>query len=166
MNPVLQCVVITGIGVLFLIFSGRRVFLAARSWSWPQIEGTVVNSYVMLTASNPGAGRGTRQTTYLVVEYRYTVGGKTYESKRWGFDDRHPKYGSRSPVSGKLMWHESELLAAYPDGAPITVYYDPRKPESSVITRKVGLITYLFLLLGVSLVFVGAAPLMASVTLK
>ena len=159
MSVVLQCVVIAGIGAFFLVFSGRRVLLAARSWSWPQVQGTVVNSYVMTTSANLAAGRGSGHTSYLEVVYQYTVGGNTYESKRWAFDLRHPKYGSRSPASGKLMWHESELLAAYPDGSPITVYYDPKKPASSVVTRKVGLITYLFLLLGVSLALLGGAPL-------
>lgn len=150
MNTDSQFAIIAGIGAFFLVLSGRRAVLAARSWSWPQVQGTVVNSYVTTTRANLSAGRGSGHISYLVVEYRYTVGGKTYENKRWGFDDRHPKYGSRSPTSGKLMWHESELLAAYPDGAPITVYYNPRNPASSAITRRLGLITYLFLAVGVS----------------
>ena len=116
MNTVNQCAIIAGIGAFFLVLSGRRVLPAARSWSWPQVEGTVVNSYVTTTSANL-SGRGSGHISYLVVVYKYTVGGKAYESKRWGFDNRHPKYGSRSPTSGKLMWREPELLAAYPVGA-------------------------------------------------
>lgn len=160
MNTVNQSAIIAGIGAFFLVFSGRRVLLAARSWSWPQVQGTVVNSYVTTTRANLSAGRGSGHISFLVVVYKYTVGGKTYENKRWGFDDRHPKYGSRSPTSGKLMWHESELLAAYPVGALITVYYDPRKPESSAITRKLGLITYLLLAVGVSFALLGGLLLL------
>jgi len=159
MNTVIQCAIIAGIGVSFLAFSGRRVFLAARSWSWPQVEGTVVNSYVMTTSANLAAGRGSGHISFLEVVYKYTVAGHTYESKRWGFDERHPKYGSRSPVSGKLMWHESDLLAAYPEGAPITVYYDPAKPASSAIKRTLGLITYLWVALGMSFALLGGVQL-------
>ena len=154
MNTVGQCAIIAGIGVSFLAFSGRRLFLAARSWSWPQVEGTVVNSYVM-TAK---AGRG-GHISFLEVVYKYTVAGQTYESKRWGFDERRPKYGSRSPVSGKRIWHESDLLAAYPEGAPISVYYDPAKPASSAIKRTLGLITYLWLVLGMSFTLLGGVQL-------
>jgi hypothetical protein len=159
MNTAIQSAIIAGIGVSFLAFSGRRVFLAARSWSWPQVEGTVVNSYVMTTSANLAAGRGSGHISFLEVVYKYTVAGQTYKSKRWGFDERRPKYGSRSPISGKLMWHESDLLAAYPEGAPIRVYYDPAKPASSAITRTLGLITYLWLVLGMSLALLGGVQL-------
>ena len=159
MNTVIQCAIIAGIGVSFLAFSGRRVFLAARSWSWPQVEGTVVNSYVMTTRANLAAGRGSGHISFLEVVYKYTVAGQTYESKRWGFDERRPKYGSRSPISGKLMWHEAELLAAYPEGGPIRVYYDPAKPASSAITRTLEFITYLWLVLGMSFTLLGGVQL-------
>lgn len=159
MNTVGQCAIIAGIGVFFLAFSGRRVFLAARSWSWPQVEGSVVKSYLMTTRSNLAAGRGSGHISFLEVVYKYTVAGHTYESKRWGFDERRPRYGSRSPISGKVMWHESELLAAYPEGAPIRVYYDPAKPASCAITRSVGLITYLWLVLGISFALLGGVQL-------
>jgi len=159
MNTVTQCAIIAGIGVSFLAFSGRRIFRAARSRSWPQVEGTVVNSYVMTTSANLAAGRGSGHSSFLEVVYKYTVEGKTYKSKRWGFDERHPRYGSRSPVSGKRMWHEAELLAAYPEGAPIKVYYDPAKPASSAINRTLGLITYLWLALGVSFALLGGVQL-------
>ena len=155
MNTVGQCAIITGIGLAFLVASGRRVWLAVRSRSWQQVQGTVANSYVTTTSANMSAGRSTGHTTYLVVVYRYAAGGKTHESKRWAFDFRPPKYGSRSPVSGKRMWHEPELLAAYPEGSPITVYYDPKEPASSVITRSLGLVTYLMLALGLSLALLG-----------
>lgn len=161
MNTVTQCAIIAGIGVSFLAFSGRRVFLAARSSSWPEVEGTVVNSYVLTTKANLAAGRGSGHISFLEVVYKYTVAGRTYESKRWGFDERRPKYGSRSPISGKLMWQESELLAAYPEGSPIRVYYDPAKPASSAITRTLGLITYLWLVLGMSLTFLGGVQLVS-----
>ena len=154
MNSLSQCAIIAGIGVSFLAFAGRRFYLAARSWSWPQVEGTVVNSYVVTRK----AGRG-GHISFLEVVYQYTVAGQPYESKRWGFDERRPKYGSRSPVTGKLMWHEPELLAAYPEGASITVYYDPAKPASSAIARTVGLITYLWLLLGVAFTLLGGVQL-------
>ena len=159
MNAVGQCAIIMGIGGVLLALAGRQVLLAARSWSWRQVQGTVVNSYVM-SSSSSGTIRGSGgQATYLVIVYKYTVEGQGYESQRWGFDGRRPKYGSRSPTSGKLIWHESELLAAYPKGAPITVYYDPGEPASATITRSVGLITYLVFVLGMALVLVGGVQL-------
>ncbi len=159
MNTVGQCAIIVGIGGVILVFVGRQVLLATRSRSWRQVQGAVVNSYVM-TSSSSGTVRGSGGgATYLVVAYKYTVEGQTYESKRWGFDGRHPRYGSRSPTSGRLMWHESELLAAYPKGAPIRVYYDPAEPASSTITRTLGLITYLLLVLGISFVFLSGMQL-------
>src|SRR5258708_19618901 len=114
MNSVIQCAIIAGIGVSFLAFSGRRVFLAARSWSWPQVEGTVVNSYVMTTRANLAAGRGSGHISFLEVVYKYTVAGQTYESKRWGFDERPPKYGSPSPTSAHLISHHPPLLPPHP----------------------------------------------------
>src|SRR5260370_38744928 len=95
----------------------------------------------MTPPSRLSSSRGGGHTSFLEVVYKYTVAGQTYESKRWGFDERHPKYGSRSPISRKLMWHEAPLLAAYPQGGPIMGYYDPADPGSSPLWRTGGRLT-------------------------
>lgn len=124
------------VGVLAIdVFFGvvvTRQIVAERTWK--AVPGTIVSSVVSASrrgnvSSAPGRLRGsTSKTRYgLRVSYAYTVNGKELVSDRIsiaGFGD--PSFR-----------HESEAAGVYPQGSPVTVYYDPADPSQSAL--RVGL---------------------------
>ena len=113
----------TASGVILLLFSlyfiretvllPCREAIASRSWLPTQAE--VVSA--SLTA------RGTE----LRIDYRYTVGGRPYGSRRYDF------FGRTHGTAETLL----PLLRRFPAGKRITCHADPRRPFEAVIERSV-----------------------------
>lgn len=119
---------------------------AARSW--PSTQCTVISSEVRHHASDSDSG-----TTYSVqILYSYVVAGVEFRSDRYNFMS-----GSSSGYEGKRA-----IVDAHPPGSSFLCFYDPDKPEHSVIDRGVswmlafGLVPLPFLLVGLA-GFVGFA---------
>jgi hypothetical protein len=96
--------------------------LARQSMNWPIVPGEVTTSLVRKGSLQ---GRGTR----AIVQYTYTVMGKTYESDKL----------STADLSGmKLTGPESSakhVTKQYPKGLRVNVYYDPQNPAQAVLER-------------------------------
>jgi hypothetical protein len=156
-------------GMIFvLLFGGAGFFLIYRSLqsrkqaeasqSWPSTPGVVAESRV--TSSTSTDSDGDTSTTYSPhVEYTYQVGGQEYRGKdiTFGF-----KQGYGNPSKAE------EMVTRYPEGSPVTVFYDPAKPQRSVLERKVGgfgsslVIGIIFLVIGLCLGCPGTVLLMTS----
>ncbi|MFP2958437.1 DUF3592 domain-containing protein [Myxococcus sp. 1LA] len=94
-----------------------NMVLQMQTESWPSVQGTITRSEVEAVRSN-------KSTTYgLKVAYTYSVDGQHYE-------------GSRARPA---MWRSGgrgfaeELVARYPLGATIPVYYRPGQPSEAVL---------------------------------
>lgn len=90
--------------------------------SWGTAEGRVVESIVE-ARNPPGTDRPSVRFGARVV-YDYTVAGKAYRSERVSFDG--------------TLWRETRAAAEadrarYPEGAKVTVFYDPERPERAVL---------------------------------
>jgi hypothetical protein len=98
---------------------------AARSRGWPSVRGRVVRSLV-------------REETELVrhpdepptmyhpqVRYEYVVDGREYAATRIALMDRAASWRS----------YADRVIARYPYGREITVYYDPDDPRQAVLER-------------------------------
>jgi hypothetical protein len=106
------------ISVIFLviIFSAKRS--AAQAQSWATTSGRVILSTLE-------ARRGSKGGTvyYPVVHYQYRVHAMNYESRKimpgmeWG--------GSGAPA----------IIAKYPTGSTVTVYYNPENPAEALLER-------------------------------
>ncbi len=124
---ILEIIAVLAFGALAyqtLIYPKKRWQQSEESLKWPSTPGTVVASYIK---RHDRSGGGSYETPH--ISYEYTVAGKHYKSTRFSFDDLE-----------KLAVTESQLktiLANYPKGKALTVYYDPQNPRSSILFPKV-----------------------------
>ncbi|NOZ13160.1 MAG: DUF3592 domain-containing protein [Acidobacteria bacterium] len=139
----------TGLFIGALIFGGLGIFLlfgwvqnlqmAHASKSWPSVQGTVVSSRVVRIQELTDKKKKRPQYSYKpLVKYSYSVEGQGYLSSRISFGDYYTNKRD----------HARHIVAAYPAGKTVRVYYDPEAPMHSVLERKAGLGNKLHLLLG------------------
>lgn len=114
-------------GTLFMIAGGALFlwgmwegFQAFGSGGWPSVKGTIISSKVVSESSGTGKSRG---TTYKAeIEYEYQVDGASYENDRLRIG--RISIGFKSFPQADVRRH--------PRGTT-NVYYDPGKPENSVL---------------------------------
>ncbi|OAI54783.1 hypothetical protein AYO44_14225 [Planctomycetaceae bacterium SCGC AG-212-F19] len=96
---------------------------------WPATEGKVLVSDIQAQIKTPGSPgynfHDTEVTNEPRVEYEYQVGGKTYRNQRITIGEKTSEY------------ELEEILARYPVGAAVTVYYDPANPQTAVLERDI-----------------------------
>ena len=113
---------LVAVGVLAVAVQLHIVGSGAQEW-W-STTGVVVASYVR----KPGAGNAVRvgdpDGYSPVVRYEYRIGSNRYASSKIGFGDFfYNWYSAKSRVQ------------TFPKGANVTVYFDPKDPNSSVLDR-------------------------------
>ena len=101
------------LGVIF--FMRRRMAVVSQ---WPSTMGTVMMSRLERRSSSDGS------TDYPVVQYYYQVGGQSYQSYKLA---PGPEIGGTG--AGKVV-------ARYPAGAQVMVFYNPQNPSDAVLERK------------------------------
>ncbi len=102
---------------LGVIFFMRRKMTAVSQW--PSTMGTVNASYLERRSSSEGGS-----TNYPVVQYSYQIGGQVYQSTKLA---PGPEVGGTG--AGKVV-------ARYPEGAQVMVFYNPQNPSDTVLERK------------------------------
>ncbi len=126
-------------GTAFLVFAVALfptlliVAIVTKLWEvrqasrWPSAEGKVIASRVESRTRLPGDPAydfdDTEVTNEPLVEYEYHVGGRKYRGKRITIGEKTSSYELES------------LLARYPVGTAVTVYYDPANPQTAVLER-------------------------------
>jgi hypothetical protein len=127
----------------------REVYKARR---WPATEGKVLVSNIQPQIKTPGAPgynfHDTEVTNEPRVEYEYQVGGKTYRNQRITIGEKTSEY------------ELEEILARYPVGAAVTVYYDPSNPQTAVLERDI-FNGKMFTVLGCMMLFFIGFPFLA-----
>jgi hypothetical protein len=138
MNP--ELLVVTGIIVVVLLIL-NVVFLAiiffmrrrmATVSQWPSTMGTVNASYLDRRYSSDSG-----YTNYPVVQYSYQVSGQAY---------RGMKIAPGPDVGGTGA---GKVVARYPAGAQVMVFYNPQNPSDAVLERKAPAQWLMWLLLAV-----------------
>lgn len=142
----------SGLGTLILLAMFYMSYKASTTAEWPQAPGRIVNSSIQT--------RGERRPRYAVqVEYEYEVDGATYHSDQL-------QIGSTEWESDKGI--VEEVVARYPQGAAVDVYYDPSRHEEAVLEPGManqGIQTCInvfaggMILAGLLLLFLGFRPL-------
>jgi hypothetical protein len=119
--------ILLGVSTPLLIVNIRYWVLADQSRGWPKVKGAVMEGFDF---SISGA---------LTFSYQYSVNGRLYSSKRPFFANSYKKLGREKT---------DELISKYSLGQEIDVYYNPSKPEMSVLEpgRKDGLLSAIILL--------------------
>ena len=105
-------------GLLYDMWRLRRAMEASRAWA--KIEGDIVSSEAKIPPSHTSDDQNDVDP---VVLYRYRVGDQTHQSNRVIF-------GGQPSLSRGLA---ETLVAKYPPGARVDVYYDPLDPKSAVL---------------------------------
>jgi len=101
--------------LLAIIFVTRQKVKEAAGWT--STMGTVLLSTIQYRRSNNGT------SAYPVVQYSYEVLGRTYQGNKI----------MPGPEVGGSGTHK--IVARYPMGAQVMVYYDPNAPSNSVLER-------------------------------
>ena len=121
------------IGLAFLLVAAGTLWWgattvrnASASRDWTAVPGTITVSQVAISTDEDG-------TTYSAdVQYKYVV------NDRWRAADtvHFGEYGSGSRS------HAEKIVARYPPGSPVTVYYNPDDPDTAVLEPGVSWSSY------------------------
>jgi hypothetical protein len=142
-------IILLVIGVIALVFFGRNVMLGRKSQNWPNAPGTILQTGMETYQSTDEDG--STSTTYdATIMYSYEVGDQSYQGNRRTFTN--VRTGSRRRVE--------QILARYPQGGAVSVYYDPANPAESVLETGVNTFAYVVLVIAGILVLAGIAGLL------
>ena len=136
------------IGVIVLLWGITSSQSAFKSVNWPSVSGMVTDAHMSSSSDNDG-------TTYSAkISYSYQVNGQVYGGSRVSFGD----------VSTSNSGDAQKVLARYPTGATVSVYYNPAAPSQTVLEP--GFSAGLLLPLGIGTLFtlVGGLMLISSIT--
>lgn len=100
----------------------RDVYVGLQSMHWPQTKGTVVKAGLKQTGER-------NRYTIPVLEYRYSVAGKTFQSDCVAFDMSEYQF---SPAG-----RAQQDLDRYLDGT-LMVHYDPKHPGTACLAPGVN----------------------------
>jgi hypothetical protein len=109
--------VILNVIFLVIIFFMRRKMAAVRQW--PSTMGTVNASYLDRRSSSEGG-----YTNYPVVHYSYQVSGQAHQGT---------KIAPGMEVGGTGA---GKVVARYPAGAQVMVFYNPQNPSEAVLETR------------------------------
>lgn len=114
-NPMRFIFVFLGLGVLAVSLWMR--YLNRKAASWPGAEGKIVESTLERDAHDAGSS--------VLIAYTFCVGERTFRSSCVSFTAK----SDRLPAKEKLV-------AKYPVGQRVVVYFDPTNPQRSVLERE------------------------------
>jgi hypothetical protein len=110
---ILLQIVLICVGIAIIGWDIGKLKQARDSRDWPQVEGTVVHSSI-----------GMEKYKKLNIIYTYTVANNTYTSGQISFDTFENPGG---------QGRNETIIARYPRGQKVTVYYDPLEPATAVL---------------------------------
>ncbi|NIW79322.1 MAG: DUF3592 domain-containing protein [Calditrichae bacterium] len=112
-------------GVVALYFGIRNRQKGTESQNWPQVTGTITKAGVKKDHDTDAEGFTT--TTYIPeVEYEYQLGEDVYSNGQISFGGTKT-YNSRKKAE--------EAISQYPLDGRISVFYNPEKPDESVLIQ-------------------------------
>jgi hypothetical protein len=120
-------------GAIFLVVIGIIAFFAIRGFkksnavyqaaqSWPSTTGVILSSQLVWEYRSHG-----RREQEAQVIFQYQVNGQSYQS--------HTVRAGEEVLRARLPGQAQAIVARYPAGAQVTVYYDPANPKDGVLER-------------------------------
>ncbi len=112
--------------IVSLVLFGASAFKLHRVWfsaQWPTAPGVVDVSGLDFVSVSRNVNK-----YQLNLVYQYTVDGQRYEGSRVSFAGRTSYIGRTRTEKGV-----HRVLKAYPKGTPVTVFYHPSRPGTSVL---------------------------------
>ena len=122
----LAIILFFSIGVGLVYFAGYVIVGGLLSKGWPEAIGQITKSEFVVSTAGDG-------TSYSAnIQYRYRVENEVYESRRL-------KFGGH--LNGERHYNE-QLVAKYPEGATVAVYYNPGNPKTAVLEQSIPFAAY------------------------
>jgi len=133
--------ILNAVFLTIIFFMRKRMAVVSQ---WPSTMGTVLMSTIEWRSSSEGGS-----TAYPVVQYSYQINGQMYQSYKLAPGPEVGGSGAR------------KVIAKYPAGAQVMVFYDPQKPSDAVLERKAPAQWLMWLLLVIfDCALCGAIPFM------
>lgn len=130
-NAVIIIIVLIVFGLVFGGVGYYRYKAGRASSGWPVVRGKINYARVQSRRTN-------NRTDYTAsIRYSYSINGTSYTGNEITASDKNFKTRSRADAA----------LRPYPVGSEVDVYYNPSKPQQSVL--ETGLPMNVFLLMGV-----------------
>ena len=107
------CAILMLSGLLVAGYGSVQFYYGKVSLSWPSCEGSITHSEVK---------HGDESSYHAMIRYDYTIDGKEYRGDRYQFGSASGSHAS-----------QKQIVAAYPVGAVVKVYYAPNSPKTSVL---------------------------------
>jgi Protein of unknown function (DUF3592) len=115
--PTFMRFALAAIGLLAVAVSFWLWRMNRKAASWPSVSGEIIASSLEQDPHDAGDS--------VSITYRFAVANRNFSSSQI-------TYGARSNSAPA----KERLVAAYPVGRKVTVYYDPRNPASAVLERQ------------------------------
>jgi len=133
---VLFCLAFIAGGSLVMYHGIKQFYYAYASQDWPSTSGRITDSSIETSSSTSRDSRVSRATYTADIKYEYKVNDKVFKRKFYGL------YGTDDRA------HAEADVRRYPVGKVVTVYYDDKHPEVSLVERQAGLMAPLSLIVG------------------
>lgn len=148
-----------GAGLFALTWGIQGVLASLASKDWPTAEGTVTQSELEKQRKKGGAASTQRRNRFTYtprVTYEFSVEGKSYTGTRLSFSD----YATSNEEQMQ------QVIAPYPVGTSVTVYYDPDKPTECALQTGFGWTPVAVTGAGCILTFIGSIALVGAIRRK
>ena len=132
-------IIVVVISCVVLIKIVRDIMNGLNSRNWPITTGTIIQSGIHTRQKTDEDGF--TSTTYgATVVYTFNISGKEFKETRRSF----------SGVRTSSVRQAEQILARYPQGSSVTIYYHPDNPSLCVLEPGVSWLTYagMIILLG------------------
>lgn len=142
-------------GLFALTWGIRGLHAAVTSKDWPTTEGTVVRSELEKHRKKGGVASTQRKNRFSYrpqVHYEFMVDGQSYTGSRLTFSD----YSTSNEDQMQAV------IAPYPVGTKVSVYYDPNKPSECTLETGFGWTPVAITGAGCLLSFIGGLALFGS----
>ena len=118
-----------GFGVIFILVSLLAATTAIKDWRRYRESDNWIPTTAQIVSGNIFARRGSKSTTYVLdIKYVYKVLEQSYENNQFSFGSEGTGYDTQKKAEG--------ILAKYPVGSQVTIYYEPNNPQQAVLERK------------------------------
>lgn len=123
--PSMLILAASGFGGMIALATLFKVFQECMSRKWPSVQGRILLSEEQWKAAE-GLDRdgGAAMGNYARVDYEYEVSGQKYRAHRVNLGQE-----ARNAEVAKI-------LARYPAGSSVTVYYNPARPDAAILERQ------------------------------
>lgn len=131
------------VGSIALLYSLYCLAKLISVRNWPSVEGTIIRSGKSARVTDAGKMQDPE------IAYQYTVGEKQYTARviQAGGDLSSPHSKKETDVD--------KVLAKYPVGTVVDVYYNPKLPQMACLERSDATVIFIGLVFGPLAILVG-----------